>query len=84
MRELDTFTVATQGLISTFSNIDKDRQENRREDRAEKSVLRNLGQAQLALFERICTTKYSAPGEYNSQPCSASPRRSPPSRRLAR
>jgi hypothetical protein len=44
MRELGTFTVATQGLISTLSNIDKDRQENLRENLAEKSVLRNLGQ----------------------------------------
>ena len=42
--EQNTFAIATQGLISTLSNIDKDRQEHRREDQAEKSVLRNLGQ----------------------------------------
>jgi hypothetical protein len=65
MRELDTFTVATQGLISTLFNIDKDRQEYRREDQAEKCVLRNLGPPQLVLVKRLCTTRYSVPGEYN-------------------
>jgi hypothetical protein len=64
MRELDTFAVATQGLISTLSSIDNDRQENRREDQAEKSVLRNLGEPQRNLVRRLCTTEYIVPGEY--------------------
>jgi hypothetical protein len=63
-RDLDTLAVATQGLISTLANIDKDRQEHRKEDQAEKSVLRNLGPPQLDLFKRLCTTKYNFPGEY--------------------
>jgi hypothetical protein len=63
-RDLDTLAVATQGLVSTLANIDKDRQEHRREDKAEKSVLRSLGPPQLALFKRLCTTKYNVPGQY--------------------
>jgi hypothetical protein len=65
MRELDTFAVATQGLVNTLANIDKDRQEHRKEDQAEKSVLRNLGPAQRELFKRLCTTAYNVPGEYS-------------------
>jgi hypothetical protein len=58
--DLDTLAVATQGLISTLSNIEKDRQEHRKEDQTEWSVLRNLGPLQLALVKRLCTTKYEA------------------------
>jgi hypothetical protein len=63
-RDLDTLAVATQGLISTLASIDKDRQEHRREDQAEKSVLRNLGPLQLQLFKRLSTTNFNVPGEY--------------------
>jgi hypothetical protein len=63
-RDLDTLAVATQRLISTLASFDKDRQEHRREDQAEKSVLRNLGPLQLQLFKRLSTTKFNVPGEY--------------------
>jgi hypothetical protein len=64
MGERTVLATATQGLISTLATIDKDRQESRKQDQAEKSVLRNLGQPQLALFKRLCTTSYDVPGEY--------------------
>jgi hypothetical protein len=63
-RDLNTFAVAAQGLVSTLSNIDKDRQEHWKEDQAEKSLLRNLGPPELALVKRLCTTRYDVPGEY--------------------
>jgi len=54
----NVLAIATQGLITTLSRIDKDRQADRREDRAEKSLFRGLGPNQRSLLERLSTRRF--------------------------
>lgn len=57
-RDPNVLAIATQGLINTLSQIDRDQQRDRREDLAEKSLFRGLGPNQRGLFLRLSTSSF--------------------------
>jgi hypothetical protein len=73
------FTVTTTGIVEVMKQVELARQNERKKDAQEKSLLRHLGRSQRELFLVLSTSEMSvAPNSQTS--CLSYPRRPPPAR----